>query len=47
MEQPEASARNTVKTTTRPAVPGWARKSTLVLVIAALEIGRASCRERV
>ncbi len=28
----------TVKTTTRPAVPGWARKSTLVLVIAALAL---------
>lgn len=34
MGQPEG----TVKTTTRPAVPGWARKSTLVLVIAALAL---------
>jgi hypothetical protein len=42
MGEPEAIDKNTVKTTvkstTRSAVPGWARKSTLVLVIAALAL---------
>lgn len=33
---PETSPENTVKTIQRTSVPGWARKSTLVLVIAAL-----------
>jgi uncharacterized membrane protein (TIGR02234 family) len=42
MGEPEASAANTVKSTVKSAkgsaVPGWARKSTLVLVIAALAL---------
>ncbi|WP_026536973.1 Trp biosynthesis-associated membrane protein [Arthrobacter sp. 9MFCol3.1] len=42
MGEPEASASNTVKATVKSAkgsaVPGWARKSTLVLVIAALAL---------
>src|SRR6478735_8017530 len=50
MGEPEATAKNsakntvkttvksTVKSTKRSAVPGWARKSTLVLVIAALAL---------
>lgn len=42
MGEPEATAKNTVKSTVkstkRSAVPGWARKSTLVLVIAALAL---------
>ncbi|WP_427132351.1 Trp biosynthesis-associated membrane protein [Pseudarthrobacter sp. S9] len=36
MSTPEAIPQPTVKSTRRPAVPGWARKSTLVLAIAAL-----------
>ncbi|RKR08125.1 Trp biosynthesis-associated membrane protein [Arthrobacter oryzae] len=36
MDKPETET--TIKSTPRPAVPGWARKSTLVLVIAAVAL---------